>query len=250
MKNVLRIEHLSIRRSRSFTLLVDKISVRGGNILCIAGPNGSGKTTLIETLVGVLTASSVDIAINGHSVGRNLKETRALTGYIPDDEGWFIKELCASEYFALLMRIYGEVGIPVEKMRYRIKHFANQMRFTNFDQPLESLSHGNKKKVQFIAGLMHEPKLIVIDELRNSLDPLAIISAENVIRAEAARGACIVAATHDLWWAERIAQQTMLLIDGKVALYKKTDAILEEYGSLEKIFVQLATQEPHERTAV
>lgn len=250
MKNILRVKNIHLSRSKSFRLDIEKIKVSGGDILCVAGPNGSGKTTFIECLVGLLTAPSVDITMNGLKIGRNLLTAKTIVGYVPDDESWFIKELCAKEYFDLLLRTYADVDIPVEKMKYRIQEFARQLHFKDFSQPLLHLSHGNKKKVQLIAGLMHEPKLIVIDELRNGLDPLAIVTAEQIIRAEAYRGACIVAATHDLWWAERIATDTLLLMDGKVALYEKTDDLLAEHNSLEKLFIQLAAREDFEHAAV
>jgi ABC-2 type transport system ATP-binding protein len=239
VKHILKIEQILLRRSSQFCLDIRAIRVQGGSILCITGPNGSGKTTLIECLVGNLTKKTVTVTIDGQVVGHNIRNTKALVGYIPDDEYWFIKELCATEYFALLTSIYVKVGIPQQKLQYRVQRFAATLRFTAFDQSLESLSHGNKKKVQIIAGLMHEPALIVVDELRNGLDPFAIVAAEEIIRMEAARGACVVAATHDLWWAERIANDTMLLIGGRVVLLKPTMDLLQEFGSLEKLFMQL-----------
>jgi len=124
-------------------------------------------------------------------------------------------------------------------MRYRLLAFAEALRFTAFEQVLSSLSHGNKKKVQLIAGLLHQPGIIILDELRNGLDPLAILAAERLIKDEAARGACVVAATHDLWWAERISHETMLLVDGSVAIHDRTDNLLATYGSLEHLFIKL-----------
>lgn len=247
MKNTLIVNTIQLRRSKAFCLELRKLRVQGGNILCIAGPNGSGKTTLIECLAGALTAPTVDIVVNGQRLGNNLRSTKALIGYVPDDETWFIKELCATEYFKLLTDVYIDVGMPAQKLQYRIQQLAKTLHFTDFAQPLESLSHGNKKKVQIIAGLMHAPKVIVLDELRNGLDPFAIIAAEGIVRSEAARGACVVAATHDLWWAERIANETMLLIEGAVAVHQRTETLLDTYGSLEKLFMQLAVKEssPH-----
>lgn len=239
MKHVLKIERIVLRRSENFCLNIRAIRIQGGTILCIAGPNGSGKTTFMECLVGTLTSPDVLATIDTHKIGANVRTTKALTGYIPDDENWFVKELCATEYFSLLIDVYSAVGVPRPKLRYRLQQFAAALQFTTFGQPLESLSHGNKKKVQIIAGLMHEPQLIIIDELRNGLDPFAVIAAEKIIRMEAERGACVVAATHDLWWAERIADETMVLLDGKVAIYKTTTALLEEFGSLEKLFMRL-----------
>lgn len=236
---MLRIENITLRRSSTFCLHLGNIRLTGGTILCVAGPNGSGKSTLIECLAGLLTSPTIRIFADGQLVSQNIRSTKTIIGYIPDDEDWFIKELCAQEYFNVLIQTYCKVDIPVEKMRYRVQYFASLMRFTAFTQPLVSLSHGNKKKVQLIAGLLHEPGIIILDELRNGLDPLAIIAAEKILRTEAARGACIVAATHDLWWAERIADETMLLIDGSVAIHKSTKELLTAYSSIEELFIAL-----------
>lgn len=247
---MLRVNNLEQRRNKTFCLKVDRLRVKSGNILCIAGPNGSGKTTLIECLAGALILSKGSIEVAGQTLNPNLYLSRSLIGYIPDDEDWFIKELCADEYFNLLSRIYEEVGISRERMEYRCQQLARALHFNNFRQQLQTLSHGNKRKVQIIAGLIHQPKLIVIDELRNGLDPLAVIAAEQVIRAEAERGACIVAATHDLWWAERMSHQTLILIEGQVAIHDSTTDILEQYGSLERLFIQLAEKKTSKHAAV
>lgn len=243
MKKILKVDHLVLQRGPHFTLDIKRLYAGSGDILCVAGPNGSGKTTLIECIAGIINIPSCPIFINGHRLTANLQTTQLLIGYIPDDEDWLIKELCAEEYFNLLIHLYVKAGKPKQTLQYRLQHLAKSLRFTDLKQQLSSLSHGNKKKVQIIAGLLHQPRLIIIDELRNGLDPLATIAAERLIRAEADSGACVIAATHDLWWAERIAKHTLLLINGHVAIYEATTTLLDKYGSLEKLFVELVLDE-------
>jgi ABC-2 type transport system ATP-binding protein len=250
MKNILKIHNITLQRSASFSLHLDKLRLEAGTILCVAGPNGSGKSTLVECLAGLLSGPDIDITICGRPLRNNLLETKAAIGYIPDDESWLIKELCAQEYFNLIINTYRDLGTSEDKMRYRQQYLAKVLRFEAFLQPLESLSHGNKKKVQIIAGLLHEPSIVIVDELRNGLDPLAIIAAESIIRSEASRGAVVVAATHDLWWAERIADEVLLLLDGSVALHQATDDLLEKYGSIENLFVQIIEREHENHAAV
>lgn len=234
---MLEVNKLVAKRSDSFSLTLPKLSVAGGSVLCVAGPNGSGKTTLIECLAGLLTPTDGTITIAGQPVSHDLKAPRAVMGFVPDDEDWLIKELSAREYFRLLIDIYKDAGVRTD-MSAHSKRLADRLRFTAFDQPLASLSHGNKKKVQIIAGLMHQPKLIILDELRNGLDPIAIIAAEQLVRDEAKRGACVIAATHDLWWAQRIAKEILLLVDGKPAVHLPTSRIVKKYGSVEKLFIE------------
>lgn len=232
-----KISGLRLQRGSDFALNIPQLSVNPGAILCVAGPNGSGKTTFIESIAGLITPDSGEILLRGHIVSNDRAETQAIMGFIPDDEAWFIKELSASEYLDVLESVYKKAGVLLD-MTKRVRAIASTLHFTAFDQPLEQLSHGNKKKVQIIAALMHEPQVIICDELRNGLDPLAIIAIERLLRAEAKRGACVIAATHDLWWAERLADTVLLLIDGRVAVLEKTSDIVRSNGSLENLFMQ------------
>ncbi|HSX29419.1 MAG TPA: ATP-binding cassette domain-containing protein [Candidatus Saccharimonadales bacterium] len=234
---VLSARQLSVRRSDAFTLTVPNLQFAAGSITCIAGPNGSGKSTLLHCLVGLLQPDVGTVSLQGQLITANLRVTKAALGYIPDDEEWLIKELTAQEYFALLDKIYAEVGVT--GCLQRAHTLADTLRFTTFKQQLQYLSHGDKKKVQLIAGLMHRPAVIIIDELRNGLDPLAVIAAESLLQAEAKRGACIIAATHDLWWAQRVAKSVLLLIDGRVAVHDTTKRLLARHTSIEQLFLSL-----------
>ncbi len=238
MKPAIRIRDLHVNRSNTFALHIRQLSVKPGTVLCVTGANGSGKTTLIECVTGLMGPTSGEITIAGYTVTNNLRVTKAVIGFVPDDEDWLIKELSAAEYFKLLGGIYKDAGIHTD-MHRRVNYLARLLNFSAADQPLGTLSHGNKKKVQLIAGLMHEPKVIILDELRNGLDPLAIIAAEDLIKSEAGRGACILAATHDLWWAERVANDIVLLGNGSVKVHAKTASIIQRYGSIEKLFLHM-----------
>jgi ABC-2 type transport system ATP-binding protein len=241
---MLNIEELLVKRSEAFSLEIPSLVVPAKRILCIAGPNGSGKTTLIACIAGLLAPTGGNIMLDGQSVSKDMRPIRAAMGYIPDEEDWFVKELSAREYFRLLERVYHDAGVT-NNMPGRVDYLATMLAFTSFDQPLATLSHGNKKKVQIIAGLMHQPKVLIADELRNGLDPLAIITVEQLVRAEAKRGCCIIAATHDLWWAERIAHSILLLNNGKPVIHKRTATIIKEYGNLEALFMDVMQEHQH-----
>jgi ABC-2 type transport system ATP-binding protein len=237
MNLTLTVDNLHIRRSKTFTLHIEQLRVSAKSIVCIAGPNGGGKSTFMQCIVGLLKPDSGKVIVDGTLVTNDLRATRSVIGFVPDDEDWLIQELCAKEYFDLLIRVYRDAGVRSD-MRARIGELAKELSFTTFLQQLGSLSHGNKKKVQIIAGLMHEPKLIVLDEIRNGLDPLAIMSAEKIITDERKRGACIIAATHDLWWAERTSNRILLLSDGSIQANLPTKTILRKYGSVESLFLR------------
>lgn len=239
MKNSLVITGLRINRNANFHLHIKKLNVSQGKVLGVVGPNGSGKTTLIEALAGIITPNEGEIKVEGRKLSNNLAAHRANVGYIPDDEEWYIKELTAKEYFKLLSSVYKKAGVTSNCLE-RADQLAEALQFKAFGQRLDTLSHGNKKKVEIIAGLMHEPSFVIIDELRNGLDPIAILAAEELIRKIAKDGATIVAATHDLWWAQRIADETLLLMNGRIQKHEPTKDLVKRFGSLEKLFISLS----------
>lgn len=214
------------------------MEAHSGRITCITGPNGGGKSTLIEIIAGMLEPDTGQIRIQGRPYDRTLYKTRLTLGYVPDDEHWFIKELCAQEYFALLADIYQRAG-KSGNLIAAWQNLAQRLSFTNTTVPIQSLSHGNKKKVQIIAALMHDPALIVVDEIRNGLDPLAIITVEQILTERAKAGSCVIAATHDLWWAERIANTILVLKDGAVLFDNNIGDVYKKYPSVEAMFMSL-----------
>lgn len=232
----LEVRSLIVVRSTDFTLQLPLLKLGAGKILCIAGPNGSGKTTLIEALAGIIPLTNGEVRLAGRPLTAELRDIRGSIGFIPDSDEWFVGELTAGEFFELTASVYRQAGHRLNLIG-RARDLAQELYFTSFDQTLDSLSHGNKKKVEIIAGLMHAPSLIIIDELRNGLDPLAIIAAERIIKREASRGASIIAATHDLWWAERFSDSTLLLVDGREVVQSATKQLIAKWGSLESLFL-------------
>lgn len=230
----LDITRLKVRRSKSFSLQIDSLKLEKGKVTCLVGANGSGKTTLIETIVGLLSTYDGQIRVCGMLLTpKTRKRIHTSLGFIPDDENWIIPELCADEFFALLLDVYKG------QSRQRIEDLCMQLHFTNRRVQIGSLSHGNKKKLQIIAALFHDPKVLIVDELRNGLDPVAILQVEYIIKDFVRAGGSVLASTHDLWWAERFSEQTILIHEGKVMHADATAKIVADYGSLETKFKQV-----------
>lgn len=234
----LHIMYLQYRRNNKFSLDINELRVHGGEIVCIAGANGSGKTTLVEIVAGLIKPQAGGIYLTGKGIGVDNPEFKRNIGYIPDDDNWIIPELTPREYFAMLNSVYSDAGVVHNMYRHQ-RILADTLLFDAYDKQMGALSHGNRKKVQIIAALMHQPKLLIVDELRNGLDPVVIRRAEQLIKDEAARGVAVLAATHDLWWAERFASQIIMLKDGQVLYEAATDSICKKYGSVESKFMEL-----------
>lgn len=235
---LLSVDGLRVRRNARFEINIPFLVVTPGTVTCIVGANGSGKTTLIESLVGLLPPFEGEVRINGQKAHSDNPLVKRAIGYVPDDDTWIIPELTAREYFELLMSVQLLSQSRVLMLR-RVEQIARELIFTSFDQQLGYLSHGNKKKVQIIAGLLHDPHFIIVDELRNGLDPIAIIRAEALLKSRMQSGSAIIAATHDLWWAERFADEIVMIRRGHIVLRESTAAIVGQYGSVESRFMEL-----------
>jgi ABC-2 type transport system ATP-binding protein len=234
---ILKINNLNIERNKQFKLRIKKLNLYKGSFVCIVGANGSGKTTTIEAITGLIETPANTININGYNFKNNPIATKKYLGYIPDDDNWIIPELSAKEYFLLLESIYKKAGVK-HNINKQIKFLANKLIFKAFNQPMSTLSHGNRKKVQIIAALLHKPKLLVVDELRNGLDPIVIKQAEDLLLNISQQGTTILAATHDLWWAQRVASSVNVLKDGKIILSDNLANIVNQWGSLETAFME------------
>lgn len=235
---MLSVKNLDAFQGSAFHLRIDSLKAKASSVTCIVGPNGAGKTTFLECLTGMLKPLRGEIIVKGVPITDQLQPLRLNIGYIPDDEDWFIKELTAREYFEVLLSVYKDAGVTAP-MAATIEQLAEQLSFTAFELPLQYLSHGNKKKVQCIAALMHNPSVVIVDEIRNGLDPLAIIAVEAILQSLVKKGVCIIAATHDLWWAERIATNVVLLKQGTVAVQDSLEHILEQHTHLEDLYVEV-----------
>lgn len=235
---MLTINGLRVRRSNFFELSVPFLNFMPGSVTCIVGANGSGKTTLVEAIVGLIYPREGLVKVSGYEAHLDVAEVKRAIGYIPDDDTWIIPELTAKEYFELLASVQSTQS-NIRPMMKRANELAKELMFDSFDQQLGSLSHGNKKKVQIVAALLHDPHFIIVDELRNGLDPIAIIQVENLFKRKQMSGTAIIAATHDLWWAERFADEVVMIKRGHIVLNDVTKHIVDKFGSLEARFMEL-----------
>lgn len=224
----------------SFNLHVSRLKVAPGQTVCIVGPNGGGKTTLLLTVLGLLPHAG-DCVVNGMSYDGASAAIKATVGFIPDDPTLLFEELTATEQWELTASVLERYHPTArDESMSRAHRIARAIGFEPPKSIARQYSHGMRKKTQIVNALLGEPSLIVIDELRNGLDPIAIKRTEGLIKSEAARGAAVLAATHDLWWAERFADYVYVLDRGKIAA-EGTIASLLQSGErhLEEAFLRI-----------
>lgn len=223
---------------------VDNVSlqVEAGDIFGFIGHNGAGKSTTIKAVVGVLDFEEGEILIDGHNVKEDPLACKKVTAYIPDNPDLY-DHLTGIQFLNFISDIF---GIPAAIREERIKKAADALEITqDLGDLISSYSHGMKQKLAIISAVIHEPKLLVLDEPFVGLDPKASVELKKMMRELCASGSAIFFSTHVLDVAEKLCNKVAMIHHGKLAFSGTMEALLQEKegGSLEGIFMEIVNQE-------
>ncbi len=208
-----------------FTLGPVDLELPVGSIHGLLGPNGAGKTTLIRAVLGVQKRSTGRITVLGlEQEGRNPEILRQV-GVLPDDPRQLLEELSATEFWSLTARVYGGESRMDECMS-RAFELAEHLAFDPPRGAISSFSLGMRKKTQLVAALLHDPRLIILDEPRNGLDPLGIDRMESLLVDRREAGCTLLVASHDLRWAQRVADTVHILNEGKLCASGSPESLM------------------------
>ena len=210
------------------------LSVRSGDIYGFIGHNGAGKSTTIRAVVGVLDFSEGDIFIDGHSVKDEPMECKRITAYIPDNPDLY-ENLTGIQYLNFVADVF---GISAAEREERIKKYAEMFEITDaLGDLIGSYSHGMKQKAAIISALIHEPKLLVLDEPFVGLDPKASFILKEIMREMYQKGAAVFFSTHVLDVAEKLCNKVAIIKRGRV-IASGTMEELTAGQSLEETFLE------------
>lgn len=229
--------HQILAHHGSFRLGPVDLSLAGGEVLALCGPNGSGKTTLINVLLGTKSPDAGHITLGSRTLDLRTRDYLADVGFVPDETSTLFDELTAAEHVSLLCarRDGNRPDVPG-----RAQEIMELLDFHPGRMLARSYSHGMKKKLQLVLALMHEPSLLIVDELRNGLDPLSARLAEDLlIGSVTARGGVVVTATHDLAWVDRIQPRLLLLNRGRALEVDSPADLTAQHESLEDAFLRV-----------
>jgi len=185
-------------------------SVARGRTLGFLGPNGAGKTTAMRAIFGLVEPEAGELSWDGRPIG---PEERLRFGYMPEERGLYPRMPVADqlEYFGRLH------GMRAGAARAAASAWLERLGLGGRARArVEELSHGNQQRVQLAAALLHEPELLVLDEPFAGLDPIAVRTLAEVLRAEAARGAAVVFSSHQLDLVEDICEEVAIVDHGRI----------------------------------
>ena len=209
------------------------ITVESGDIYGFIGHNGAGKSTTIRAVVGVLDFTDGDIFIDGHSVKNDPIECKKITAYIPDNPDLY-ENLTGIQYLNFIADIF---GVDTATRNERIKDYADKLEITDaLGESISSYSHGMKQKVAIISALIHEPKLMVMDEPFVGLDPKASFMLKEIMHEMCERGSAVFFSTHVLDVAEKLCNKVAIIKEGKIITQGTMEELVGD-KSLEEVFM-------------
>ena len=210
---MLILDHL-VKRFGDKTAVDDvSFSLESGEIFSLIGSNGSGKTTIIKMIVGLLHPDHGTITVNGSDTVREPLKTKSLIGYIPDEPATW-PGMTGEEFLHFVGALY---GVDEAERKQKISELLPLFHIDGSEtDDFDGYSRGNKQKFSILAALLHEPKLLLIDEPIVGLDPESAIVAKHIFTEFAKQGGSVLLVTHTLPVAETISHRIGVLKKGRI----------------------------------
>ncbi len=215
------------------------LEVKAGDLFAFIGHNGAGKTTTIKSVVGVLPFEEGKIEIDGIDIASNPVECKKRIAYVPDNPDIY-EALSGIDYLNFIADVF---RVPSDKREQLIKKYAEMFEIDkDLNNPISDYSHGMKQKIEIISALVHEPKLLVLDEPFVGLDPKAAFTVKTIMKDFCKQGGAIFFSTHILEVAEKLCNKIAIIKGGKLVASGDMEKVKGQ-SSLEDVFMELIDHE-------
>ncbi len=220
------------------------LEVQTGEIFGFLGPNGAGKTTTIRTMMGILKPSAGQVLLGGYDVEREPEKAKAISGFIPD-RPFIYEKLSGNEFLHFIGKLH---HVQTETLRRRVAALLEQLELTRWrDELVESYSHGMKQRLVVCASLIHEPRILIIDEPMVGMDPRGARTLKDLLRSLAAKGTTVFLSTHSVSVAEEVCHRIGIIQSGRLIacgdmaeLYSQSKT---RHSNLESVFLELTLEQ-------
>lgn len=220
------LELVNVTKRYDTVTAVDALSLRiePGGIYGLLGPNGAGKTTTIRMIMGVIEPDEGEVRIFGEPFSERLKDS---IGYLPEERGLY-RKMKVLDHLVFL----GEIkDVPAAVARERGRKWLERLDLADWaDKTVEALSKGMQQKVQFISTVLHEPKLVLLDEPFTGLDPINTQLFKEIIEELQSDGRAVVLSTHVMEQVEKLCKWICLINKGKKILEGPLADIKMQFG--------------------
>jgi ABC-2 type transport system ATP-binding protein len=230
---------------------VDRLTlhVNPGELFAFLGPNGAGKTTTIKLICGLLFPTSGTVRVGGFDLEKEGDRARQLISYVPD-QPYLYEKLTGREFLQFIADMY---GLPRAHGLQRMETMIELFDLGDFvDELTERYSHGMRQRTVFAAALLHEPRVLIVDEPTVGLDPRSVRLLKDLLRQEADRGTTVFLSTHSLDVAEKLADRIGIVEHGRLICCGTLDSLRAQAaldGSLEDVFLVLTEEAVKEKEA-
>lgn len=223
------------------------LDIKQGEFFAFLGPNGAGKTTTIKMLAGLLRPTSGTAVVGGYDVQKEPEKAKAQLAYVPDFPFTYDKLTCIE-----FMQFVGDIfGITPEEIERRTETLFDRFHLHDYRHELtENLSHGTRQRLVISSALLHEPKVLVIDEPMVGLDPMHARIVKDEFKARARAGMTVFLSTHQLSVAEELADRIGIINRGQlIALgtVEELRTLSVSKEGLENVFLALVDAEERAR---
>jgi len=220
---------------------VDSISlkVRKGIVFGFLGPNGAGKTTTLKMMAGILKPTGGKIIIDGMDLTKNPEDVKRICGFIPD-RPYIYEKLTGREFLRFTGGLY---SLDHALLDNRISELLELFELSHWsDELVESYSHGMKQRLVMCSSLLHDPKVIIVDEPMVGLDPKGARLVKDIFRNEADNGKTVFVSTHSLDIAQEICSEIAIIQTGRIIATGNAEELKKQAGidgNLENVFLKL-----------
>ena len=205
------------------------LEVEDGEIMGIIGHNGAGKTTILKMIVGLISPTSGTIEVMGRDVAKESTYVKQFIGYLPEESPLY-ENMEVADYLLFFSELY---KVPKHKAKERIDLLLGSLKLPEQDKLTGELSKGMKRKVAIARALLHDPRILILDEPNAGLDPLTSFFIINYLKSLKDQGKTILLSAHNLFHVEYICDRVAILKNGQVVICDSMEAIRKTLGRRE-----------------
>jgi len=216
------------------------LEINAGDFFGFLGQNGAGKTTTIKMITGLYAPTNGTVQISGYDIQKDHIEAKKLIGYIPD-QPFLYEKLTGREFLYFCGGLY---KIEKSKLKKKIDETIDQLKIEQWvDKRTEEYSQGMRQRIAIASAMLHNPKLLVVDEPMIGLDPQSALVVKNILKWKASEGVAIFMSTHSLNVAEEVCSRIGIIKDGQMIFEDKKEVVEQIKGTdhlnLESLFLHM-----------
>jgi ABC-2 type transport system ATP-binding protein len=212
------------------------MEVEAGSLYGLVGPNGAGKTTTIRILTGLLLPDGGSVEVDGIDALKEPKRTKGLIGYVPDEVGIY-DNLKVREYLEFFSSCYGMEGLTARKRAMTLLEQVGLSGKEDFF--VDSLSRGMKQRLCLARALLHDPKVLIMDEPTNGLDPRTRMEFRDMLRELNESGKTILISSHILPELAELCTDVGIIDEGKMILHGPVDELVDRARTVKPLIIKV-----------